>query len=70
MDVTGSNQVRLTNDPADDWFPTWSSDGRQLLFNSWRGDGDLDVYIMDREGKDVRQLTDCRGEDFNAVWQP
>jgi Tol biopolymer transport system component len=31
--------ARLTTHLANDWQPTWSPDGRQILFGSDRGDG-------------------------------
>ena len=32
MDADGSNQTRLTNNPADDWLPAWSPDGSRIAF--------------------------------------
>jgi Tol biopolymer transport system component len=70
MEVTGANPVRLTDHPAADWFPRWSSDGTELLFNSRRAGSDLEVFVMNGDGSNVRQLTDSPGDDFAAVWQP
>ncbi len=33
----GSDPVKVTNDPALDWSPTWSPDGRYLYFSSDQG---------------------------------
>ena len=38
IDIAGGATTRLTNNPANDWFPTWSPDGRQFEFASDRGD--------------------------------
>jgi Tol biopolymer transport system component len=70
MHADDSNLQRLTDNDADEWFPSWSPDGAQLLFNSKRDGGDLDVYVMNADGTNVRRLTDSPGQDFNAVWQP
>ncbi len=48
--------LNLTRNPTDDWFPAWSADGRQLLFQSYR-DGSAELYIMDADGSSVRRLT-------------
>ena len=38
----------------------WSPDGRRLAFSSNR-DGDWDIYVMDVDGRNVRQLVDSPG---------
>ena len=37
MDVDGSNQTRLTNNPADDGDLAWSADGTKIAFTSGPG---------------------------------
>ncbi len=37
--ATGGEPVRVTNDPALDWSPAWSHDGRYLYFSSDRSGG-------------------------------
>ncbi len=36
MDEDGSNQVNLTNNPAEDFRPIWSADGTRIAFVSNR----------------------------------
>src|SRR5207302_2193555 len=36
MDADGSNQTRLTNNPAHDGEPAWSPDGAKIVFVSQR----------------------------------
>ncbi len=46
---------RLTDDPADDWDPSWSPDGSTIAFASRRtGDGHL--FLMNADGSHQREL--------------
>ena len=46
MDSDGSNLRNLTNDPARDFSPSWSPDGRHIAFVSDR-DGNEEIYVME-----------------------
>ncbi len=55
MNVDGSGQTRLTNDPSEDDTPDWSPDGKQIAFTSGR-DGsreESEVYVMDADGSKI-----------------
>lgn len=52
MDTTGSLNVRLTNNGADDRGPTWSPDGQQIAWSS-----NVTVYVMNVDGGDQKLLT-------------
>jgi len=58
---TGGDLVRLTDNPAYDAEATIGPDGT-IVFTSLR-DGDLNIYTMDSDGKNVKQLTDELGYD-------
>ena len=64
----GSDATRLTDDPAYDGAPAWSPDGTQLAFVSDRS-GIAQVYRMDANGDNVRQLTTDLQND-QPVWLP
>ena len=66
----GSDTVNLTNNPADDWCPSWSPDGSQIVFTSnrvYEDEGGQFIYIMDADGGNVRRLSPDNGSDW-ADW--
>ena len=60
---------RLTNDPADDWWPSWSPDGRHLAFASSRDDN-YEIYVMGADGSNPRNLTNHSATDGEPSWSP
>jgi TolB protein len=62
MDLDGANVQQLTDDPADDIGPDWSSDGMHIAFASER-DGDWEIYWMWHDGRDQTNVTNLPGSD-------
>jgi TolB protein len=56
----GTDLKRLTKTPGYDAEGSYSPDGKQIVFCSNR-DGNLELYIMDADGMNVRQLTHAPG---------
>ncbi len=72
MNADGTDQTRLTTDPASDSYPTWSpgpSDSARIAFTSTR-DGDAEIYVMDADGTDQTRLTFSAGVDQRPDWHP
>jgi len=69
MDADGSNQTRLTNNPADDGSPAWSPDGSRIAFYSDR-DGNYEIYVMDADGSNQTRITNNPAGDAFLDWSP
>jgi Tol biopolymer transport system component len=65
----GSNLVRLTDTPGYDAEGSYSRDGKQIIFTSFR-DGDAEIYIMDADGKNPRRVTRSKGYDGGPFFSP
>ncbi|HET7309323.1 MAG TPA: hypothetical protein VFJ54_04265 [Actinomycetota bacterium] len=74
MDADGSNVVRLTDDPAGEFMPRWSPDGRLIAFvrEGDPGAGTYEaIYTMRPDGSGVRRVSSGdRGSDFWPSWSP
>jgi len=62
----GGEARRLTANPAYDYRPHWSPDGRQIVFSSDRYGND-DVFVLSLDGGPLKRLTYFSNSD--AVWQ-
>ncbi|MGB0384379.1 MAG: AAA-like domain-containing protein [Ardenticatenaceae bacterium] len=69
MKLDGSEQRALTEYSYSSESPSWSPDGRQIVFTSNR-DGDFEIYIMERDGFNWQQLTNNEGLDHGPDWSP
>jgi Tol biopolymer transport system component len=83
MKPDGSDQKRLTYTAGADAHATWSEDGREVWFESSRS-GFKDeaslydtspqpyaqVFLMTRDGSNVRQMTDDKWEDSMGAYLP
>ena len=67
MDADGGNPRNLTNNRDNDWWPSWSPDGRRIVFVSER-DGNREIYVMDADGSNPQNLTNNPNEDWYPSW--
>jgi len=56
IDINGDNPINLSQNPAADYDPKWSPNGRHIAFSSDRT-GNREIYIMDYDGINQKQLT-------------
>lgn len=59
MPTAGGELIQLTNDPAEDFAPRWSPDGRWIAFHRREPskDGLRDAYVMNANGGERTRLT-------------
>lgn len=70
MNADGSNQTRLTNDPANDDSPSWSSSGLNILFRSDRDrdccDPTPQIWLMNADGSSQTNLSSNNSGDSSG----
>lgn len=71
MTPEGENP-RLVLEVGEDSLPsglTWSFNGKQIAFHA-ELEGNIDVYVVDADGENLRRRTDHPGEDSWTAWHP
>jgi Tol biopolymer transport system component len=66
-DGTGLRQ--LTYNTREDIDPTWSPDGRRIVFTS-RRDRNFEIYVMNADGSDQTNISRSPAWDEAPAWQP
>lgn len=65
----GGPAVRVTTDPADEQWPTWSPDGLKIAFSSDKN-STRDIFVLDLVSKELSQLTHHSADDDCPAWSP
>jgi hypothetical protein len=66
MDLTTSQATPLPNTGSGDFNPVWSPDGQQIVF--MRGKGIFDLFMMNLDGSNLRQLTHGGVQEWPLGW--
>ena len=61
--------TQVTTHPAEDRAPSWSPDGKYLLFRSDRS-GNADIFRVRKDGSDLQPLTTDEAEDIYPAFSP
>jgi Tol biopolymer transport system component len=74
MNADGTDQTRITSNPAQDSSPAFSPNGKYIAFSSTRGNADgsseEDIWKMKSDGSNPTQLTDDPAHNVEPNWQP
>ena len=72
MDVDGSNQLDITNDPAEETDPSWNPDGARVVYSSDHGGMDeADIFVINADGTgDLIRVTDHPAYDGAPSFSP
>ncbi len=73
MNVNGTNPGRLTEDARMNWFPSWSPDGKRIVFMRQTHDDPItaDIYVMNADGTGLVNLTQTPGVgEWHPSWKP
>lgn len=71
MNADGANKKQLTNNKAQNIHPYFSPNGKKIFFSSTlNGSNNLDVYQMDIDGTDIKQITTTLDNETCARMSP
>lgn len=70
LDIVSKNVNRLTNHLANDVLPVSAPNGEFILFMSDRDSLSRNIYIMNKDGSDVRSLTKNQSYEESPDWSP
>lgn len=65
----GQKRVQLTTGPGVDDSPSWSPDGRHLVFSSTM-EGKSQIYMINADGKDLERITFTGTHNSAPAWSP
>lgn len=73
MNADGSNKNRLTDRQEFDGHPSWSPDGKKIVYSSRRENRIAEIYVMDVNGRNEKRISQNikdRENKFMPAWSP
>ncbi|MCG7963677.1 MAG: hypothetical protein N0E54_13320 [Candidatus Thiodiazotropha taylori] len=79
MNADGSNKIRLTDNGATNWAPSWHPDGKRIVFSSnmddWRDDyktygHNFELYLINSDGSGLERITYNKIFDSFPMFSP
>lgn len=70
QNVSGGARRQLTQDNSDNRDPSWSPDGRHIVWSKKKLGGNYDVWIMKADGSGSRQLTHSKASELRPRLSP
>jgi Tol biopolymer transport system component len=68
--ASGGDLRRLTTDPANGMYPSWSPDGKSIAFMSWRN-GKTEIFTMRADGTEQKVVVSmAQGDAVDPRWSP
>ena len=71
VNADGTNLIDLSKGSlSHDTEPSWSPDGKYIVFASKQNSSESHLYIMGADGADQKRLTNGPGEEDAPIWLP
>ena len=64
------NRIQVSSRPGINGAPAFSPDGRSLVVTLGGVDGNLDIYVLEINSRQVKRLTTHRAIDTEGTWSP
>jgi Tol biopolymer transport system component len=68
-DLATGAQTRLTNNPVGEAAVTWSPDGSKILYSIYEDSTHEQIYVMDNNGANLKNISRGRWNDFYSAWK-
>jgi TolB protein len=70
VDLASGRKQPVVTEGSLNISPSFSPDGRQIVFGRSLGSGNTEIFVANRDGTGLRQLTHSSGIDTNPSWSP
>lgn len=68
MDASGKSTKKLTSCLEGECYPSWSPDGKKIVFQ--RQEDGAAIYVMNSDGTNIKRLSGAAARDVRPSWSP